>query len=160
MKHFESVIHAKIAELGVARTDSSFADLYSDGTLALWRAFEDFDPTRGPLEPYLCLCVGWRIRDGVRARSHVRSSVRPQIFSLDDRELERMADGTDLEAQVVDRDLLSRIVGSDPRFPVVAAMRAVGESFDTAAAAVGTTRGTIRRALERAREDAARDDAA
>ena len=53
----------------VSRNISDHDDLAAEGRIAMWRALETYDPSKGALPPYLTRAAKWRMRDVAR-RGH------------------------------------------------------------------------------------------
>lgn len=84
----ERRIHYQIHRLGVA--DDLYAEFYSEGIFALWRAYKKFDPSKGNgnIGTYMNYQIRYRlielIRKHVRDREVVEEANSEKVIQLDD----------------------------------------------------------------------------
>lgn len=131
--------------------DADYANVISDGMLALWRALTAYDPDRGDLELFLKARVRFRMIDGLRGRTGRGAAAKPPTVSLldgttdirDDTSVIRLTipDTTDaLDALGQADEILAVAAAVDPRLPQILRLLADGYNRTEAGAAAGVSR--------------------
>jgi len=78
-------IHYQIQRLGI--TGDLYEDFYSEGMIALWKAYKSFEPTKGNLGTYLNFRIRYRLIDLLRKRAReneqIEQIIRDKITEID-----------------------------------------------------------------------------
>lgn len=113
------------------RSRQEWADLISDGQLALWKALANFDKQRSAsINAYLDIKVRHAMLDGMRQRTHSRAAIPPKVFSLDEPTFEHPLTAPSADVPAAHREdvaeAMAMVAAIDPRLPAVVTMLAEG----------------------------------
>lgn len=69
LKRHEQRIHFQIHRLNISKND--YDEFYAEGLLALWQAYQNFEPSRGKIGTYLNYRIRYRLIDLLREKSRI-----------------------------------------------------------------------------------------
>lgn len=144
------LVHTQAITLGTHPGRDGYDDVISDGMLALWRALTIYDPARGEdLDLWLTRRVRFRMIDGLRSRGGRGAATRPAPHTLNNADLELVADmdelmddriNTAVDAGAETSQLYLRAAALDPRLPRILDLLSEGYNRTEVAMRLGVSR--------------------
>lgn len=77
-KSNERRIHYQIHRLGIS--DDWYEDFYSEGILALWRAYEEYDEVKGDIGTFINFRIRYRLLDLLRKKIREQEKKRKSFM--------------------------------------------------------------------------------
>ena len=139
-------------------------DLEQEARIAVWRAQRDFNPSRGPWEPFAALAAERGVVSAVRAATRHKHAFVSHAVSLDepimdggDTLAEHLAAPTDIASEYESRERVRGLLaGLSALEAEVVRHRIAGQDFATIAAELGVDEKSVDNALQRVRLKAQR----